>query len=83
MFGALVQAEKLTQIALILPCAAFIGWLAGDWFARRMHQQWPAALGIILGAAAGLVYVIRMALDAMKETGADDDSGEKGSGSKR
>jgi len=82
MFGALVQAEKLTQIALILPCAAFIGWLGGDWFGRRMHQAWPAALGIILGAAAGLVYVIRMALQAMNETTVEDDSSEKGSGDK-
>jgi hypothetical protein len=66
-FAALVQAEKLMQIAFILPSAAFIGWLGGAWLAGRINQKWPIAVGVILGAAAGLVYVIRMAMDALNE----------------
>ena len=30
-FQAMVHAEKLTQIAVLLPSAAFIGWLLGAW----------------------------------------------------
>ena len=71
-FGTLVQAEKLMQIAFILPCAVFIGWLGGDWLGRRLHQPWPIALGVLLGAAAGLVAVIRMALQSMKDVKVED-----------
>ena len=66
-FGALVQAEKLMQIAFILPCAVFIGWLGGAWLAGRVHQSWPIAVGVLLGATAGLVAVIRMALQSLKD----------------
>ncbi len=82
-FGTLIQAEKLMQIAFILPCAVFIGWLGGDWLARRLHQPWPIALGLLLGGAAGLVAVIRMALDSMKGVQVDDsDTGPKQNGPK-
>lgn len=67
LVSAIVQAEKMVQIALILPCAAFIGWLLGDWIGGRLHQPLIGALGLVLGGAAGLFYVIRMALDAVKE----------------
>ena len=67
LMSALIQAEKLGQIALILPCAAFIGWLAGAWIGSKMHQVWPGALGVVLGGAAGLVYVIRLAMDAVND----------------
>jgi hypothetical protein len=83
-FAALVQAEKLMQIAFILPCAAFIGWLGGAWLSNRIDQKWPIAAGVMLGAAAGLVYVIRMALDAMNASGKpDDDSNQKESNKNR
>jgi len=38
--GALVEAEKLMQIAILLPSAAFIGWLIGAWADSRLHQHW-------------------------------------------
>lgn len=61
---ALVQAEKMIQIALILPCAAFIGWLGGAWLDRWLHQKWLSLAGIAFGGIAGLVYVVRLALAA-------------------
>lgn len=67
LVGAVVQAEKMVQIALILPCAAFIGWLIGDWMAARLHRPWMVALGVAFGGVAGLFYVIRMALAALNE----------------
>lgn len=61
------------QIAFILPCAAFIGWLGGDWVAGRLNQKWPIAAGVVFGAAAGLIYVIRMAIAAMNDSGKPDE----------
>ena len=62
MFGAWVQAEKMMQIVLLLPSAAFIGWLAGYGLDRWLHQTWIAMAGIIFGIVAGLVGAIRMAI---------------------
>lgn len=81
LVSAIVQAEKMVQIALILPCAAFIGWLLGDWIGGRTHQPWIGALGVVLGGAAGLFYVVRLALDAVKEPtgkGKQDGNGSAG-----
>jgi len=80
---AIVQAEKMIQIALILPCAAFIGWLAGAWLGRRFHQPWIALLGIVFGGVSGLVYVVRLALQAGNESArldASDPGGQDRSG---
>lgn len=89
LFKSLVQAEKLIQVALILPCSAFIGWLAGDWLGGRIHQTWLAAVGVLFGGAAGLVYVVRLAMAAVNdpanadEANADEDTTGKGNNSKR
>jgi hypothetical protein len=62
MMGAWIQAEKMIQIALVLPCAAFICWLPGVWLDRHFHQTWMAMAGIVFGIIAGLVAAIRMAM---------------------
>ena len=64
----LVQAEKLMQIALVLPSATVIGWGAGAWADSHLHQTWISIAGIIFGSISGLVYVIRLAIDAEKST---------------
>jgi len=78
---AWVQAEKLMQIALLLPSAAFIGWLAGVWLDHWLHQHWLNVAGIVFGGVSGLVYVVRLALAAENkpESGAKD-RGETGAG---
>lgn len=63
---AVVQAEKLMQMALMLPSAVVIGWVIGAWGDSRLHQSWMAIAGIVLGAVSGLTYVIRMAVQAEK-----------------
>lgn len=70
----LVQAEKLMQIAILLPSAAFIGWLAGAWADKHFHQDWMSIVGIAFGGISGLVYVVRLVLT----TGTNDKS-DKGS----
>ena len=66
--ATLVQAEKLMQIAILLPSAAFIGWLAGTWLDKQFHQEWISLAGVAFGGVSGLVYVVRLVLT----TGTDD-----------
>lgn len=60
--ATLVEAEKLMQIAILLPSAAFIGWLLGAWADRAWHQSWLAIAGIMFGGISGLVYVVRLVM---------------------
>lgn len=73
---SLVEAEKLMQIALVLPSGVVIGWLGGAWLDSRFHQTWIVIVGIALGSIAGLVSAIRMAMAA----GAGPKSGITSSG---
>jgi len=83
LLSAWIEAEKLMQIALVLPCAVFIGWLAGAWLDRRFHQSWISLVGLVFGGASGLVYVVRLAFDANKDPATQDkesDDAGKGDG---
>jgi hypothetical protein len=60
----LVQAEKLMQIAILLPSAAFIGWLLGAWADKSFHQSWIGLAGMIFGGISGLVYVVRLVISS-------------------
>jgi ATP synthase protein I len=66
--ATLVQAERLMQIAILLPSAAFIGWLIGAWLDKKLNQSWIGIAGIVFGGISGLVYVIRLVM----ATGADN-----------
>ena len=63
----LVQAEKMIQIAIMLPAAVFIGYILGYWLDKTLHQSWISIAGLILGGAAGLISVIRMVMQAGKD----------------
>jgi ATP synthase protein I len=65
---ALVHAEKLMQIAILLPSAAFIGWLAGAWADSRLHTKWIGLAGIVFGGISGLVYVIRLVMHTVRDS---------------
>jgi ATP synthase protein I len=69
---SLVQAEKLTQIAVLLPSAAFVGWLIGAWLDSKLHQAWIGLAGIVFGGISGLVYVVRLVI----ATGDDSKDGK-------
>jgi ATP synthase protein I len=60
----LVKAERLTQIAFVLPVAVLVGWGAGALLDRWMHQDWIYIVGLIFGSAAGLFEAVRLALGA-------------------
>ena len=57
------------QIAFILPSSVVIGWLDGGVGRLKLHQLWPAIAGVVFGGAAGLVYVMRLAMDAVNNAG--------------
>ena len=64
---SLVQAERLMQIALVLPIAVLIGWFFGAMLDRWLHQTWITVVGLILGMIAGMLEAVRMALAAGKQ----------------
>ena len=57
-----VQAEKMLQIAVLLPAAALVGWLVGSWLDGQLHQSWIGLSGILFGGISGLVYVVRLVM---------------------
>lgn len=59
-----VQAERLLQIAFVLPAAVLIGWAAGALFDKWLHTHWIYIVGLLFGAAAGLFEVVRQAMHA-------------------
>ncbi len=71
----LAQAEKMIQIALVLPSAVLIGWLGGMWLDSRLHQSWITLAGFILGSIAGLVSAIRMAMAGIADPMTEDKNG--------
>jgi ATP synthase protein I len=73
-FTSLVEAEKLLQIAFVLPSAVVICWVAGWWAAYHFHQKWMEMAGIGLGCISGLYFVIKTAVAAEKKTGPGTDS---------
>jgi ATP synthase protein I len=62
--NALVKAEKLMQIALVLPVSLVVGWGGGVLLDKWLHQHWIYIVGLIFGAAAGMVEAVRQALKA-------------------
>jgi len=64
---SLVQAEKLLQIAFILPCAMVVGWAMGWGVDHLLHSHWATFAGLVLGIISGMVTVIRMAMNAMND----------------
>jgi ATP synthase protein I len=76
--ASLVEAEKMVQIAILLPSAAVIGWLMGAWLDGRLHQTWIGMAGILFGGVSGLVYVVRLVMNAgaKPRTGTRDADGE-------
>ncbi len=74
--ASVVQAEKLMQIAFVLPSAVLIGLAGGAWADHAFHQKWITLVGIGFGSISGLYYVIRLAMNAEKAT-RPDVNGEK------
>lgn len=70
--AAVVQAEKMIQIALLLPSATVIGWLIGVWLDGKLHTHWIGLAGLVFGGISGMVGAVRMALAAGNKWKMDD-----------
>jgi hypothetical protein len=73
-FSSLVEAEKLMQVAFVLPTALVICWFLGWWLAGKTHLKWLEIAGIVFGCIVGLFYVIQMAVAVEKKTSMEDES---------
>jgi F0F1-type ATP synthase assembly protein I len=76
--ASLVEAEKMMQIAILLPCSAFVGWLLGAWLDKVLHQSWISLVGILLGGISGLVYVVRLVISVKSNPKAGSGPGNSG-----
>ncbi|MGD0830704.1 MAG: AtpZ/AtpI family protein [Terracidiphilus sp.] len=65
-FKSYVEAEKLMQIAFVLPSAVAVGGALGYGAEQLLHQKWMLVAGIIFGCISGLYYVIQTAFAAEK-----------------
>lgn len=81
--STIIEAEKLFQIAVLLPATTVVGWFAGHWIDGKLNQNWIGVTGMLLGGVLGMVYVIRLAMQSFKESDArgevakDDEPEEK------
>jgi len=78
-FASLVEAEKLLQIAFVLPSAVVIGLALGMGADHLLHQKWIVIAGIVFGCISGLYYVIQTAF-ASEKASRKADSAQNGSG---
>ena len=67
---SLAEAEKMMQVAVLLPSSAFVGWLLGAGLDKLFHQTWITLVGILFGGISGIVYVVRMVITAGAKKGA-------------
>lgn len=81
---AIIQTDRMLQIALILPAAVFVGWLIGMGLDGWLHTQWIYIVGIFVGFGAGIMQILRMLREMEKKMdgkraagdGTGDESGE-------
>lgn len=66
--GTFLRAEKLTQIAFILPAAVFVGWILGAGIDKWLHQHWLYLVGIIFGSVAGFIQIFRLIAASGKDS---------------
>lgn len=64
--GDIVKAESMIQLAIALPIACVLGWLAGAWADKHFGTHWIGITGILLGAVAGFVKIITTAKGYLK-----------------
>jgi ATP synthase protein I len=69
---SIVRAERLMQIAFILPAAVVVGWLGGAGLDKWLHQHWIYLVGIILGCVAGFMQIFRLVQTSEKASEKED-----------
>jgi len=65
--NAFVTAARYSEIGFIIPAAVFLGYIVGRLLDYWFHTHWIFIAGVIFGAVAGFVGMIRAALAAMRD----------------
>jgi F0F1-type ATP synthase assembly protein I len=55
-------AERIMEIAFIMPAALVVGWLIGAGLDKWLHQHWIYIAGIVFGFVAGFIEVLRSSI---------------------
>ncbi len=72
-----VMVARYSEIGFMIPAAVIVGYLlglAGDYF---LHTHWIYLFGIVFGAVAGFVSMIRRALQASADEEKNEEDGPK------
>jgi len=67
LVDGIVKAERLLQIAVILPLSVVVGWAIGVGLDKWLHQHWIYLAGIVFGAVAGFYEVFRVVQNSEKQ----------------
>lgn len=67
LVDGVVKAERLLQIALILPLSVVGGWLLGALLDKWLHQHWISLAGVVFGSVAGFYEVYRVVQTTEKQ----------------
>jgi F0F1-type ATP synthase assembly protein I len=73
-----VVVARYSEIGFIIPMTVIVGYFLGRVADYFLHTHWIYLAGIIFGAVAGFVSMIRRALEASKDEEKQD--GEDGDG---
>ena len=80
--SAWVTVARYSEIGFMIPASVIVGYLLGLGADHLLHTHWIYLFGIIFGAVAGFVSMIRRALESSKDAESDeekqDDSGGNG-----
>ena len=63
--NALVTAARYSEIGFVIPAAVFLGYVLGRLADHWLGTSWIYIAGVVFGAIAGFVSMIRMASTAM------------------
>jgi F0F1-type ATP synthase assembly protein I len=74
--GAWGPGLELVSVGIELVVASALGYFGGNWLDGRLHTA-PAfaAVGLLLGSAAGFVQLFRVANAAARRAGKDGERG--------
>jgi F0F1-type ATP synthase assembly protein I len=75
-----VAVARYSEIGFMIPASVIVGYLLGLLADHLLHMHWIYLFGIVFGAVAGFVAMIRRALEASSEEDKaekKDDDGER------
>ena len=61
------MVAKYSEIGFIIPAAIVVGYILGALLDRWLKTTWLDVAGLIFGAIAGFVQMVRMAIASLKE----------------